>query len=38
LPTTDFRRVYASIIENWLGVPDSSTVLHGQFEPFDLIA
>jgi uncharacterized protein (DUF1501 family) len=38
LPTTDFRRVYASIIENWLGVADSSTVLHGQFEPFDLIA
>ena len=36
LPTTDFRRVYATIIENWLGVADASTVLHGEFEPFDM--
>ena len=36
--TTDFRRVYATMIEGWLGVPDASTVLHGDFEPFDLFA
>lgn len=36
LPITDFRRVYATMIENWLGA-DSSAVLHGDFEPFDLI-
>lgn len=35
--TTDFRRVYASMIEGWLGV-DPSKVLHGAFEPFDLFA
>ncbi|MCB1808037.1 MAG: DUF1501 domain-containing protein [Candidatus Competibacteraceae bacterium] len=36
--TTDFRRVYASVIENWLGYNDSSTVLHGTFEPFALFS
>jgi uncharacterized protein (DUF1501 family) len=33
--TTDFRRVYATAIQGWLGVP-ATQVLHGQFEPFDL--
>lgn len=36
--TTDFRRVYATMIEGWLGVPDASKVLHGKFEPFDIFA
>jgi uncharacterized protein (DUF1501 family) len=34
--TTDFRRVYASMIEGWLGHPESAAVLNGQFEPFEL--
>ncbi|MGH7949878.1 MAG: DUF1501 domain-containing protein, partial [Candidatus Binataceae bacterium] len=32
--TTDFRRVYASAIEGWLGYGDSSAVLRGKFDPF----
>lgn len=34
--TTDFRRVYASMIEGWLGYPHSSELLNGEFEPFAL--
>jgi uncharacterized protein (DUF1501 family) len=34
--TTDFRRVYASLIEGWLGHPDSKTLLGGDFERFSL--
>ena len=33
--TTDYRRVYASMIEEWMGV-DASTVLKGSFEPLGL--
>lgn len=32
--TTDFRRVYASMIGGWLQQPSSEAVLKGQFEPF----
>lgn len=35
--TTDFRRVYASVIEGWLGA-DAKAVLRGRFEPFALFA
>ena len=35
--TVDFRRVYATIIERWLGL-DSTAVLRGKFEAFDMIA
>jgi uncharacterized protein (DUF1501 family) len=31
--TTDFRRVYATAIEGWLQVPDSSQILKGRFAP-----
>ncbi|MDE3009549.1 MAG: DUF1501 domain-containing protein [Pseudomonadota bacterium] len=34
--TTDFRRVYASVAEGWLGVPDSSALLRGRFETFPI--
>ncbi len=34
--TTDFRRVYASVIQGWLGHQDTRELLHGEFEPFDL--
>jgi uncharacterized protein (DUF1501 family) len=34
LHTTDFRRVYASVIEGWLGYGDSRALLNGQFETF----
>ena len=35
--TTDFRRVYASVIESWLGYPKTD-VLRGEFETLDLFA
>jgi uncharacterized protein (DUF1501 family) len=34
--TTDFRRVYATMISNWLGLRDTRQLLNGPFEPFDL--
>ena len=30
--TTDFRRVYASMIEGWMGMDDASAILKGDFE------
>ncbi len=34
---TDFRRVYAAVLENWLGI-DSKPVLGDAFEPLDVFA
>jgi uncharacterized protein (DUF1501 family) len=34
--TTDFRRVYATMIDGWLGYHDTQTLLNGQFQPFDM--
>ena len=34
--TTDFRRVYASVIEDWLGYRDSQALLHGTFATFPM--
>jgi len=34
--TTDFRRVYATMIAGWLGLKDTRELLNGEFEPFDL--
>jgi uncharacterized protein (DUF1501 family) len=34
---TDFRRVYATVLEAWLGF-DSSSVLPGTYEPLDVFA
>jgi uncharacterized protein (DUF1501 family) len=31
--TTDFRRVYATAIKEWLGYDDTETVLKGRFDP-----
>ncbi len=36
--TTDFRRVYASAIEGWMGMEDASPVLKGAFEPLPIFA
>jgi uncharacterized protein (DUF1501 family) len=36
--TTDFRRVYASMIAGWLGHRDTRELLNGEFEPFDMFA
>ena len=36
--TTDFRRVYATAINGWLGYGDTHTLLGGDFEPFDMFA
>jgi uncharacterized protein (DUF1501 family) len=35
--TVDFRRVYATVLERWLGCP-AAKVLPGMFEPLALIA
>ena len=34
--TTDFRRVYATMIAGWLGYGDTRRLLNGEFEAFDL--
>ena len=36
--TTDFRRVYASMIQQWLGYKDSAAILKGNYEPLGLFA
>jgi uncharacterized protein (DUF1501 family) len=34
--TTDFRRVYATMISRWLGFQNTATILNGDFETFDM--
>jgi uncharacterized protein (DUF1501 family) len=34
--TTDFRRVYATMISGWLGLRDTRPLFRGDFEPFDM--
>ena len=34
--TTDFRRVYATMISGWLTFQDAQAVLNGEFETFDM--
>jgi len=34
--TTDFRKVYLSMITGWLGHPDAAGILKGDFGSFDL--
>jgi uncharacterized protein (DUF1501 family) len=34
--TTDFRRVYATMISGWLGSGNTATILNGNFEPFKM--
>ncbi len=34
--TTDFRRVYASLIEGWLDYPESEKILYDKFKTFDI--
>ena len=36
--TSDFRRVYATLTDGWLGLHDSAAVLRGRFEPFPIFA
>jgi len=36
--TTDFRRVYATMIKEWLGYDDTQAVLKGRFEPLRVFA
>ena len=36
--STDFRRVYATAVQGWLGLNESAAVLRGQFEPFPIFA
>lgn len=34
--TTDFRRVYATMVAGWLGLRDTHQLLNGDFQPFDM--
>jgi uncharacterized protein (DUF1501 family) len=34
--TTDFRRVYGTMISGWLGYRDTHSLLNGDFQTFDL--
>ena len=36
--TTDFRRVYATVIDGWLGYKAAPELLGGEFEPFPMFA
>jgi uncharacterized protein (DUF1501 family) len=36
--TTDFRRVYGTMEQQWLGQPARADLLNGTFKPFDMIA
>ena len=36
--TTDFRRVYSTMIKGWLGYDDVQTILKGQFDPLNVFA
>jgi uncharacterized protein (DUF1501 family) len=36
--TTDFRRVYSTMISGWLGFKGADSVLGGEFEPFNMFA
>ena len=36
--TTDFRRVYATMIREWLGYKDPESILKGSFESLPLFA
>jgi uncharacterized protein (DUF1501 family) len=36
--TTDFRRVYATMIDEWLGCSETSSILKGRFETLKAFA
>lgn len=36
IPTSDFRRTYASVTNGWLGIEDNRQILGGDFAPFDI--
>ncbi len=36
--TTDFRRVYATMLDGWLGYKNTRELFRGAFEPFDMFA
>ena len=36
--TTDFRRVYATMVKEWLGYDDTASILKGSFDPIGIFA
>ncbi len=36
--TTDFRRVYAAMIAEWMGCPDTKSILKGDFPPLGIFS
>lgn len=35
---TDFRRIYASLLQTWLGVPDPAAILGARYEPLGVFS
>ena len=36
--TTDFRRVYATLTQGWMGYGDTVKLFKGEFEPFPVFS
>jgi len=36
--TTDFRRVYATMVSGWMGLSDTRQLLNGDFAPFEMFS
>ena len=36
--TTDFRRVYATMIKEWMGYADAQSILKSDFEPLGILS
>lgn len=34
--TTDFRKVYATMLRGWMGLADTTGVLEGDYPPLDV--
>jgi uncharacterized protein (DUF1501 family) len=35
--TTDFRRIYATAINKWMGYDDPASILKGEFDPLPIV-
>jgi uncharacterized protein (DUF1501 family) len=35
--TTDYRRIYATAIQGWMGYEDPASILRGEFDPLPIV-
>jgi hypothetical protein len=35
--TTDYRRIYATAIQKWMGYDDPTSILKGEFDPLPIV-